>query len=126
MCLCSYATQLNAEKGKQKVIAEVHKMCDEMRRTEGFGDANSRHFSEGDCAELLAATNSMFESRRVVKFTYVREFLLEKKIFRLEEQFDAEMAAAGDYGSSEQQEHLDELKRELEKFKLWQVRAYHS
>ena len=51
--------------------AFIHGRCDNMRQYEGFGDGNSKHFSEGDCEELKDAAKSMFESRRVVKFTYV-------------------------------------------------------
>jgi|EP01046_Picozoa_sp_COSAG06_P015176 hypothetical protein len=40
-----------------------------MRKYEGFGDGHSKHFAEGDCEELMDAAKSMFESRRVVKFT---------------------------------------------------------
>ena len=85
-----------------------------MRKYEGFGDGHSKHFAEGDCEELMDAAKSMFESRRVIKFTcvsiavralkavasclelshvtwrlqnsYVREFLLEKAIFLLEDE----------------------------------------
>ena len=85
-----------------------------MRKYDGFGDGHSKHFAEGDCEELMDAAKSMFESRRVIKFTcvsiavralkavasclelshvtwrlqnsYVREFLLEKAIFLLEDE----------------------------------------
>jgi|EP01043_Picozoa_sp_COSAG02_P015044 hypothetical protein len=89
-----------------------------MRKYDGFGDGHSKHFAEGDCEELMDAAKSMFESRRVVKFTcvptivcmpnatgaslslsrvtwrlqnsYVREFLLEKAIFLLEDEHGPE------------------------------------
>merc|ERR1711988_412155 len=64
--------------------------CDQMRKYDGFNDGHSKHFSEGDCEELKDAAKSMFESRRVVKFTYVREFLLEKAIFQLEDKHGPE------------------------------------
>ena len=71
----SFATQINAEKLKTKQWQDVLAMCEEMRKYDGFGDGNSKHFSEGDCEELKDAAQSMFESRRVVKFTYVRSLL---------------------------------------------------
>ena len=71
----SFATQINAEKLKTKQWQDVLAMCEEMRKYDGFGDGNSKHFSEGDCEELKDAAQSMFESRRVVKFTYVRPLL---------------------------------------------------
>ena len=121
--VCSYATQLNAEKNKDRVLADVHQMCEAMRRTEGFGDGRStKHFSEGDCAELVEATHSVFEGRRVVKFTFVREFLLEKGIYQLEEQIQstkAELSESGLLAGLEAQ--FEELQQDREKFKLWQV-----
>ena len=121
--LIRYATQWNAEKTKDKVISMVHGLCDKMRATEGFGDGQSKHFSEGDCAELLDATHSMFESRRVNKFTYVREFLLEKKVFRLEEQLADEIKKSGEDNPclADLKSELDATRRGHEKFKLWQV-----
>ena len=95
-------------------------MCEEMRRTDGFGDGHSKHFSEGDCAELLDATHSMFEGRRVVKFTFVREFLLEKRMFRLEEQVLAQTKELGEGHPGICVDELENLRQELDKFKLWQ------
>ena len=60
-----------------------HGRCDHMRQYEGFGDGHSKNFAEGDCEELKDAAKSMFELRRVVKFTYVHVMLARIPLVRL-------------------------------------------
>ena len=91
----SYATALQAEKTDDKMRERVEAICEEMRATPDFNDpASSKAFSEGDCEELKKAAEALFESRRVVKFTYVREFLLETKIHKAESAREAEARAS--------------------------------